>query len=357
MYKCLSLETGEPILSLASQWRKNLKKLRTLADSDNLVCQGCKQPVRLKAGKTRRWHFAHKHLENCPFVTSSPTLIYARSVIYDWLVERYGEKCVDVEIYLPKLNFPRPVDLSLQTDQSNCLIWIIETRMKPSVRESLHESFASLGNPSFYIFLDEMHHPVPDQPGKIYLTTTERECAQTSDYDYLGHPIDLPIGQSLHYLDPTSRILKSYRDLLCVHKPQVFSGRMHVERLDNIYLDLLRGTPVFPGEGEKLKKLTLRREHRKEKVEGARKVLGEFMNRMLPDKDADRGYDEKRQTPNHHNLKSKLSSASAHSQSILVEAAICMLCGQTTNDWWYLDRATGLCKCRTCLKNGVDSVK
>ena len=35
-----------------------------------------------------------------------------------------------------------------------------------------------------------------------------------------------------------------------------------------------------------------------------------------------------------------------------VEAA-CVFCGQLTSDWWCLDRKTGRCKCRECLRQGI----
>ena len=350
MYKCLSLESGELILILSSKWRQEEKKLRFLAAGDKLVCQGCNQPVRLKAGKMRRWHFAHKHLENCPFIPNSPILIYARGKIYDWLVGLYGESYVDVEVFYPQLKFPRPIDVSVRTRHGNCSIWIVESRMKPDIRKKIRQNFTDLGEPYFYVFLNGMHHPMSGQQGKINLSTTERECAQTSDYDYFRHPIDLPIGQTLHYFDPENNQVITYRDLTCIHKPQVYKGRPHVDGLEKLVVDIIRGSLVHPGEAEELNRLIRLREHRREKVERSRKSLGKIMDRILPDHFDEQGKDDSQLSEKKSVLNFKNESVSTNSETFLNRPARCMFCGVITDDWWFLDRVTGLCKCRTCLK-------
>ena len=107
MFKALHRPSGEEIVILEPRWRRQLDTLRLLDAQDDLVCQGCLQPVRVRAGEVKRWHFAHKHLQNCPYEFESPVLLQCRAVLYEWLVSQLGEDVVTLEKKSP---LPRPVD-------------------------------------------------------------------------------------------------------------------------------------------------------------------------------------------------------------------------------------------------------
>ena len=92
MYKAVHGQEGREIVILDSHWAKGIESLRALDQQDLLVCQGCKQPVRVRAGDIRRRHFAHKQLLTCAYGRESPVLLTARAVLYDWLVTKFGEK-------------------------------------------------------------------------------------------------------------------------------------------------------------------------------------------------------------------------------------------------------------------------
>ena len=77
MFKALNLHTNQEIIILAPFWRDQLKNLRRLDRANQLVCPVCGQPVRVKAGRRVRWHFAHKHLRNCALAYASPELLAA----------------------------------------------------------------------------------------------------------------------------------------------------------------------------------------------------------------------------------------------------------------------------------------
>jgi hypothetical protein len=357
VFKCLSLETGETVIILASRWRNRIDELRKLDRKDRLVCQGCKQPVRVRAGKSRRWHFAHKHLLNCPYESTSPTLILTRGLLYERLVELFGEAEVDIEVPVPGSDLPRQVDLWVKTSDSSCVIWLVETRLTPDFRDRLAKGLSDLGEPHFFILLDNLLNRVKDQAGTLLLTTTERFCARTTDYDLIHHPVDRPVGQTLHYLDPNGLTVTSCRDLICIHKPQVFQGRMHMDSLEVMDVDLVRGTLIHPGERNALLKILARQDHRKIKLEGSRKLFGDVLKRMLPGvQENSQGVKEfghfqdsvKKMTMPGPGVPEK-------SQILMDKSAVCMFCGQETQDWWYLDRATGFCKCRLCLKKGIES--
>jgi hypothetical protein len=90
MYKALNLATQQDIIILSPAWTGRLPALRALDRQDLLVCPACRRPVRVRAGRTRRRHFAHKHLENCPYQSASPLLLEARAVLYEWLLAQFG---------------------------------------------------------------------------------------------------------------------------------------------------------------------------------------------------------------------------------------------------------------------------
>src|SRR5512145_1200795 len=89
MYKAVFLQTGEEIIILHPYWRKRIEQLRVMDRADLLVCQGCRQPLRVKAGEMKRAHFAHKHLKACSYGSESPEILNARAVLYEWLLKEF----------------------------------------------------------------------------------------------------------------------------------------------------------------------------------------------------------------------------------------------------------------------------
>src|SRR3972149_2366896 len=133
MFKALINPSGEEIVILEPRWRRQLDTLRLLDIQDDLVCQGCLQPVRVRAGGVKRWHFAHKHLHNCPYEFESPILLQSRAVLYEWLLARRGEDGVTLE---KKTSLPRPVDCWVRGADGDIGYWIIDSRMPPVERQS-----------------------------------------------------------------------------------------------------------------------------------------------------------------------------------------------------------------------------
>ena len=112
MYKARHRPSGDDIIILDPRWMAQLDHLRVLDKQDALVCPGCEQPVRVRAGKIKRWHFAHTHPETCPFRRQSPELLKTRAVLYAWLVGKFGERAVTLEKIAADVHFPRPIDPS-----------------------------------------------------------------------------------------------------------------------------------------------------------------------------------------------------------------------------------------------------
>jgi hypothetical protein len=342
VYKCISAQGGDPILILAPHWRSRIAELRSLDRQDQFLCQGCRQPVRVRAGRTRRWHFAHKHLQNCPFETASPSLLEARAVLYDWLVSQFDPQTVDLEVSVPGVDLPRPLDAWVAQDEGRFAYWIVGARMQPQVRQQLQHAIARLGIPVNLLFLHTMLHFDLQQPNVALLTTTEREFASRSPFDQLVGDITRPTGASLHYLEPKSRRLVTLRSLICVHRPQSFQASVLESDLGQVSATPERGEPAHPEELPRLVSLQRKQSHRREKVETARSKLGGALQRMLPDSLSTPAaapvpiYERKPVLP----------------EELFADLAECVFCGQITRDWWYLDKASGKCKCRSCLRLG-----
>lgn len=49
MFKAINLTDATEVIILDPAWSGRVEDLRALAHSDQLVCQGCRQPVRVRA--------------------------------------------------------------------------------------------------------------------------------------------------------------------------------------------------------------------------------------------------------------------------------------------------------------------
>jgi hypothetical protein len=347
VFKARNLQTQSEIIILSPTWKARLDSLRRLDRADQLVCPVCEQPVRVKAGRKVRWHFAHKHLHNCPLQRASPELLAARAALYPWLVAQFGEDCVMLEAAPDGIALPRPLDASVQAGERRWGYWIIDRRLKPEARQELLGAFEGGDMAVHWLFVSQMLRPDQDEADCLYLTTTERDFRQASAFDLIGaRDVSRP-GASLHYLDAEVGRLHTYRSLRLVHSPQLFSGRPVSSPLEQAAADPNDGAFMHPGEAQALDEARRAQAARQALHAQARAVFrqggGAASRRPVPPIPAppSAGGDPPPPAP---------GPPPAHQLGEL-EAA-CMFCGQLTSDWWYLDRKTGRCKCRECLRLG-----
>ena len=195
MFKAIDRRTEEEIIILDPQWAAQVAHLRTLAAQDDLVCQGCQQPVRVRTLVVRRWHFAHRQLLDCTYGHDSPILLQSRAMLYDWLVSKFG-KGVTLEKKLPDHPLPRPVDCWVDRPAGAYAYWILESGLKFAAREELAQAFRQPGVTVHWVFLSSGLRADESDMARVHLTTTERRLARTSPYDLvLGGSY---IGESLH---------------------------------------------------------------------------------------------------------------------------------------------------------------
>lgn len=339
MFKALHKSTGEEIVILEPRWRRQLGLLRLLDTQDDILCQGCYQPVRVRAGEIKRWHFAHKHLQNCPYESESPILLKTRAVLYEWLVSQRGEGRVVLE---KKIALPRPVDCWVDYDAGGTGYWIIDTRMPPDERSSLAAGMLDICSNPVWIFTASMLHTDPDSLDRLYLTTTERAFMQHTRYDDAVQSDYASPGASLHYLDAEREILTSIRGLRVYHGPQLYSGHWHESHLSDVKIYPETGEFVHPGEDEMLgryHKAILSRERQQQEAE--RRITLKMAELF-----GETGVIQaSSQEPGGNIARQPVGNGEA-------ELPTCIFCGKKTDDYWYLNRADNTCKCRDCYRQG-----
>lgn len=337
MYKAIDARDGSEVVIIDPKWADAVESLRAMDRQGFLLCQGCNQPVRVRAGEQRCHHFAHKHLQNCTYADESLALRKARAVLYQWLVGKFGD-CVTIE--KKSDDFFRPIDCWVEKDSKRFAYWIIDTTMKPDKRLQVLKGFLSLGVGTTFLLTADMLHADTEDADHIHLTTTERDFMQRSDYD-LGK------GQSLHYLDSSTRRIHTYRSLHLVHPPQVYEGVPFKIGLDDVLVSPKNGEFVHPEERERL----LQYREEQEAMEKRRREAEEHHRRFVSSRMA---------VPRAAPIPQAISSSAPFQERPsygVVQApervGTCVFCGRVTADWWTHDGATGMCKCNDCLRQGI----
>ena len=346
VYKAVHRISGEEILTLSPSWRGRAAELRPLSQDDLLVCQGCRQTVRLKAGGHKRPHFAHKHLQGCSYGSEAPRILTARALLYDWLGERFSGP-VDAEWQPEGFVLPRPVDCLVRVPAGSFAIWIVDSTLKLEARQQLSTAFGELNLPVVWVMLSDMLHPDPNHAGWLLLSPTERDFLRQTPYDEIGREnqlLEQDFGSTLYYLDVEKESLLIFRSLVRVHSPNVFSGRR-----EECSLQCLSASPqgefVLPGEE---RELGASRAARKRQVERVRRWLE-------PTARADflqPGFSGLPQEP--RSLKPAAPGRGrASGQPDREELVTCIFCGRLTGNWWtaWTEEGQRLGKCRDCLEN------
>jgi hypothetical protein len=332
MFKAQHQPSGQEIIILDTRWKQQIDYLREMDKKDALVCPGCKQPVRVRAGKVKRWHFAHKHLHNCPFERESPKLLMTRAVLYEWLVEKFGEDYVTVEKTIDSTAPPRHIDCWVEKEGQTFAYWIFDRRMPPDERSQLATNFARLGVPVNRVFVAELLRMEQDlMQDRLHLTTTERTFIQKSEFDAAWQTHFEHLGGSLHYLDADSGILTSFRNLSIVHKPQLYGGKRLEHCLNDVSASSTTGEFVHPGEEVQRKKRQREIEQQKWQAE----------ERLQKAKDFFRGESKSKTSP--LRIEQPIPN-----QQPFERFGTCKFCGKETTDWITYFGPTKECICRDC---------
>jgi hypothetical protein len=313
MYKAVDVRDNSEIVILNPKWLASIESLRLLGRDDILVCQECKQPVRVRAGDERREHFAHKRLGDCTYEDESPRLREARAVLYQWLVGKFGAD-VSLEKNIDGANFFRPIDCCVQRENKIFAYWIFDGSLKPEKRDQLQIAIRP-DVEVHWVFTFDMLHTKDEQLFVLFLSPTEREFIQHSEYDRINS--DGYSDGSLHYLDAERRKLHTYRSLNRIHYPQMYQGFEITSELDRLLVSPATGEFVHLGEREDLI------DHRK------------AQERFWAGQTNDAA-----ETYHHPNQKTQGGQG---------RVGKCVKCGEETDDWISFDGRTGTCECRKCF--------
>jgi len=351
MFQALNLQTHEAVNLLQARWKSALlQDLRLLDDADLLACPGCRQPVRVRAGTLRRWHFAHKHLANCPFERESPLLLEMRACLYDWLVAQFGEACVAIEY--PLSGAPRPVDACVSFAQSThipFLYWIFDTRLPPGERQALQEAIQASGFNAHYLFTATLLRPDPRLSHHLHLTTTEREFLQQTTFDAIQYTDRLSPGGTLHYLNTADEMLTTYRNLQLFHQPQMYAGFQLQHPWNAIQAHPENGELAHPGEMELLVRTQSAISRREHKIQRALAQLTRHppvLTASAVEAAASEAGDSESPIPPAE-LQRPIEEPPLLNRPFQRTCA-CERCGQITADWVRYNGKTGLCFCREC---------
>lgn len=350
MFKSLNIQNDKEIVIIDPKWQQDLDGLRAMDRSDILVCQGCREPVRVRAGKERRHHFSHKHRLSCSYSDESPALLDARAVLYEWLSGKFGEN-VSIEKKVEENYLFRPVDCWVERDGKIFAYWIIDTSLTPEKRDNLRIGFNRLNVHVNYVFTTKMLRPVDDDISRINLTTTERNLMQRSKYDE-AHDFGSDTGKSLHYLDTQQRQIITFRALNVVHLPQVYKGAEIRSGLIATKVSPANGEFVHSGEYDQWKQC----QEEKEAIERRRR---EIQERQIQERQQKIIVSPPLQIPSNKSpflsqasVKTNIADNESPINDPQFKEGICIFCGDTTINWWYRDGKTGQCKCKNCYNQG-----
>lgn len=334
MFKSIDSKNNEEIIILDKCWDLDtIEVLRSKGRENTLICPECQQPVVVKAGKIKRWHFAHQDIGSCPLRNESGNILEARGLLYEWLNTKFPNR-VTIEKGFPGKDLPRPVDCYVNLGNGkNFAYWILENGLRE--KDNIQLIFNDLKIKIHWVFLSTMlrYGDDPTRPS-VFLRPTERTFAYTSEYNsiYLpGEPIDHFNYNSrkpaLNYLDIDKQHLVSFRGLFCIHSPHQYAyDKMLDEKLENMLISPKTGEFVYPGEHDNLiayqNEILRVQEEFKQKIQEERERL-----KNKPDQTKKDGLEY---------------------SSPLTKEWPCRICGMKTKEWVALSMATTTCICREC---------
>jgi len=212
MFVAKDIELKSRVTSLDPEWGSRLDELRDLAASGRLVCPGCEQMLRFRAGEQLRPHFAHRVLSECPLAKQSAEILEAKAKLYVWLCTKYpGIVEMDVDLHVP--DWDRVADLVVHSPKGKTFAYWLFDR-SPKNRFALLSDHSALVTKNI-LFTESARHK--EEGNSLSLTAAQRDFMVTSDFD--------PIRSSGHllFLDSSSGTLTIYRAFHCICEPNLYS--------------------------------------------------------------------------------------------------------------------------------------
>jgi len=326
MFKSIDIKNQKEIIIIDDQWNKqSIESLRTCGQKNQLICPECKQPVLVKAGEIKQWHFAHRDTGSCPLRNESESVLRGRIILYRWLSKKYPGN-VTLEKNISDIDLPRPLDCYIETNKGKKFAyWILESgfRSHGKIKNQL------FGQNVHMVFLSNMIRKGMSECPSLALTPTERSFAYRSEYNQLYSETK---DSTLTYLDIATQYLYTYRGLFLIHKPQFFSYKKRLsDQLDNVLISPKNGEFVYPGEYEKLQLIKNKYVTEQNNISTQGRKRKQFVRNdsVKNDDDCDADF-------------------SNDPLGYMTKAYPCKKCKKLTKEWIKLDLSTQTCICREC---------
>lgn len=220
MFVAINTTDRTRVTSISSKWDSCVDALRELASSGQLVCQGCKQKVRLKAGDQRRRHFAHQHKSDCPLAHQSREVLEAKAQLYEWLETKYPGK-VHLDMPLRVSGQSEIADLVVESEADCKFAYWVFDRSRRSRHALLFLQREAMGVCVHVIHTHSALKLMSDG-AEIGLTASQRDFIAHSEFD---KAVTAYAGGHLHFIVTLPGKLPEiavFRSLNCVHKPNVY---------------------------------------------------------------------------------------------------------------------------------------
>lgn len=315
MFKAIDPATSAEIVSIDPAWDGRRSELRTYCAARDLQCPECHQSVRLRAGELLRAHFAHKHKLKCSMSGESADVLDVRAALYGWLTSKFGDS-VEIEKQDDARSFPRPIDCWVNRQEGPLGYVALARGMGSNRRAQMLAAIREAKLPATFVFHVSTLELADGHPGCIILSTTHRDFAAHPRFDQPHH---FGGGSSVHYFDPHSGALTTFRGLEVWHPPQVYRGTRLASKLSDMLVSPKTGEFVHPGEVDKWKAWNAQR---------AAQVRAPATQQKAPVRPETRP------------------------RVLLFPEATCVICGQITRDYLEHNGYDKTCRCNECRRAG-----
>ena len=242
---------------------------------------------------------------------------------------------------------PRPIDCVVDYEGIIYAFWIFDAGMKQHIRTAIKSYFMRQDIQVNWIFVVDMLQPALIYKNNILLSTTERFFLERSRYDGLEPPFSLQNinderGLTLHYINPSTKELISYRSLNMVHAPNEYHGQRICNPLSEVDIDFDTGDLAHPGEHESLIF------YENKIAELKQREMDILLARQNKDKMVEMAIQERRSLsrPKDIDLPDEPAKKAEYP---------CIYCGSLTSNWWtvFMHEGKKMCKCCECEEKGI----
>jgi hypothetical protein len=330
MLQGIDSKTGEFVVSIDPQWKTTKGPLRESCRRDAILCPECKQPVTLRAGDERIWHFAHRTDSGCPLKGESAAVLAAKVMLYNLLQEKFVER-VGLEETIPGAFNAERADCVVTLDTGKIAYCIVEKQLRNRVvfMSVCKKAYASVQ----WILLPKMLPTAPEAARQFLLSATARELA---DRDGINQMYDRRrnIG-SLCCADTERGLFLLARGLKCVHSPNVFEPSDYMEiSPDEVIVSNNLGQLVSADEITRFKL-------RQPEVERRAAARREAEERMKRAEEAKRRRESRIAPPNAQAVSGSQEQAQEQSAVTLLT---CLTCGGRFSEWECVQFDGCICK-------------